>query len=131
MKKTLIEIFGGAAAASVVFLCCVLIIGQLCVLCMVKKFAYATLIGMPIGSIIGINLVDRFLYASKEFTVVGTLMGLAFTMILLLMGIYLVAAAPATFFAFPVFISACCVLGQSIGSKINLRKQAAVQRAGN
>jgi len=128
MKKTIIEIAAGAAVACVMFSFCSLIIGQVCVLCIVKKFAYATLIGMPVGALLGINLVDRYLYDSWEFTFVGTLTGLAFTMILLLVGVYIVAIVPASFFTFPVLISLLCLLGHRIGLNIQPRKQVTAQR---
>jgi hypothetical protein len=122
MPRTIGEIIGGTIGAIAAFSCCVLIIGQLCVLCMVKKFAYATLIGMPVGCFAGIILVDRILYISKEFTVVGMLFGLIFTMLFLLAGIYLVALAPVTFFVFPLLISLCCVWGLKIGITIYRRR---------
>jgi hypothetical protein len=127
MNKTTFEIIAGAMGACVGFVCVALVIDQLYVLCFVKKAAYATLIGMPLGSFAGILLVDRFLYGVNNFSVVGMLMGLAFTMIFLLAGIRLVALAPVIFFAFPVLISLCCVLGHKIGFTIQIRKRAATQ----
>jgi len=126
MPRTIAQIIGGTIGAIAAFLCCALIIGQVCALCMVKKFAYATLIGMPAGSIIGICLIDRFVCTSKEFTVVGMLIGLAFTMIFLLAGIYLVALVPVTFFVVPLLISLCCVFGQKIGIKLISRRKQTV-----
>jgi hypothetical protein len=131
MHKTTVEIIAGAMGACAGFVCLALIIGRLCVLCFVKKAAYATLIGMPVGSFAGIIFVDRFLYASRDFSVVGILIGLAFTMVLLLGGVYIVALAPAAFFAFPVFISLCCLFGHKIGFIIQIRKQTAAQRGNN
>jgi hypothetical protein len=128
MRKTTAEIIGGTAVASAGFLCCLVIIGQVCVLCFVKKAAYAALIGMPMGSFAGIYLVDKLFYASKEFNIIGLLIGLALTMILLLIGIYLVAIAPMTFFAFPVLISLCCLLGHRAGLNIQQKRWAAAQR---
>jgi hypothetical protein len=131
MNRTMVQIMAGTGGAIAVFLCCFLILGQVCAMCLVKKAAYATLIGMPLGSFAGIYLVDRFLYKSKVFTVVGTLMGLALTIILLLGGIYLVAAVPAAFFSLPVLISLSCLLGLKTGFNLQLKRRDALQRGSN
>jgi hypothetical protein len=130
MKKNIIEIIAGATTACVLFLICTQIIGPFYQLCLVKKFAYATLIGMPLGSFIGINLVDSLLYSSKEFTFVGTLAGLALTMIVLLSAIYVVAVVPAAFFVMPILISASFLAGHRLGPRIlQLKRQVVIHRA--
>lgn len=130
MKKVLIEIIAGAAAACILFMCCVLIIGDSGNLCLVKKFAYSTLMTMPLGAVLGINFADRFLYSSVKFTFVGTLAGLAFTMIVLLLALFIIAIVPAVFFALPILVSTAFLAGHKLGPKmIEMRRQGIFHRA--